>query len=96
MTLHNHKYKIKSVTKGESLTMRMSPRIRWALELLSRQQRRTLSAVIEFYIIANAHELTDKTWDIDPITRIKKLKEYCPQFMTFEEEELLKELNHEI
>ncbi len=37
--------------KGESLTVRIEPRLRWGLELLARKQRRTMSSVVEWAIL---------------------------------------------
>ena len=42
-------------SKGESLTIRMEPRLRWGLELLARKQRRTLSSVVEWAILRSVN-----------------------------------------
>ena len=39
-----------SVTKGEVITVRLSPKLKYALELLSRTQHRTQSAVVTWAI----------------------------------------------
>lgn len=96
----------RQTAKTESLTVRLSPRVRYGLELLARKQRRNLSSVIEWAInclafngenglIENDVNLLDQLWDTDEIKRIKLLKLHKPDLLTYEEEVILKEPDNE-
>jgi len=88
------------VAKGESLTVRLEPKLKWGIELLARKHRRNMSSVLEWIIInaINGNEglnvvqnstttsLLDLAWDTDEADRIVKLAIYYPTLLTYEEE----------
>jgi hypothetical protein len=52
-------------SKGETITVRLSPQMKWALEILARIERRTLSGVVEDALIRHVklstEEVAEKT-----------------------------------
>ncbi len=90
------------VNMKESITIRLTARTRFGLELLMRKQHRTLTSVVEWalqhainmpkqgLIETNSDgvetNLLQKLWDIDEKTRIRKIAQYYPELLTFEEE----------
>jgi len=96
-------YKKKKGCKStESLTVRISPKQKFGLELLKRKQRRNITDIIAWTIekifkdpeeglIERNRELEevnllDLLWDIDEIERIKKIATYRPNFLLYDEE----------
>lgn len=81
--------------KTEIVTVRLNPELRFGLELLSRQQHRTLSGVVEWALdqILSRREgfNLDKVWDVDEADRLKKLAEYYPHLLNFDEQKKVKE-----
>lgn len=96
--------KIKNITKSESLTVRLSPRVKYGLELLARKQHRNLSSVVEWAVMEairnkqtglldkdNKLNLLDKLWHIEEMMRMELLKKHNPELLTFEEEVILRD-----
>lgn len=88
--------------KGETSTtvsvgIRIDPKIKFALDMMGREQKRSLTAVIEWAIsnaIAQQHtgsfdetfsELIDKIWSTDESTRFVNMAFYMPQALTYDE-----------
>lgn len=88
--------------KGETSTtvsvgIRIDPKIKFALDMMGREQKRSLTAVIE-WAISNAiaqqqtgsfdetfSELIDKIWSTDESTRFVNMAFYMPQALTYNE-----------
>ena len=102
--------KAKGETKGEVVTLRLTPRIRYGLELLARQQRRTLSSVAEwaFYEAFKTEsiapstgeektlkEALDDLWDPVEPDRLVKLAQKYPSLLTYEEDLIWKVIKEE-
>ncbi len=88
--------------KGETSTtvsvgIRIDPKIKFALDIMGREQKRSLTAVIEWAIsnaiaqqaVPNSNysfsDLIDKVWSTDESTRFVKLALYMPQALTYDE-----------
>lgn len=87
--------------KGETSTtvsvgIRIDPKIKFALDMMGRQQKRSLTAVIEWAIsnaIAqqtnsfdeNFAELVNKVWSTDESTRFARQAIYMPETLTYDE-----------
>lgn len=86
---------VKSI--GTSLTVRLDPRLRFALELMSRKQRRSMSGVIEWLIECGVEklesgvnkEMLSYLWGYDDFDRIQRMKVKYPSLLTYEEEKIL-------
>lgn len=86
--------------KGESINIRVTPKIKFGLELLARKQHRSLTSVIEWMVDNSLQdELFDRgrgesmievVWDPDPIHRLANLGSTYPSLLTYEEEVLWK------
>ncbi len=102
--------KAKGETKGEVITLRLTPRTRYGLELLARQQRRTLSSVAEWAFheafktesIAPStgeektlKEALDDLWDPVEPDRLVKLAQKYPSLLTYEEDLIWKVIKEE-
>lgn len=88
-------------TRSETLGLRLDPRMKYALELLSRAQHRSISGTVEWCVeralqsetvateLADLdlpfEQLTDRIWDVDPYRRLVDLCCYAPKLATFEE-----------
>ncbi len=81
--------------KSSAITVRLDPKLRYALELLSRKQYRTISSVVEWAInqaiqspegVANINEL----WDVDEVDRLIKLAESKPELLNYDEQRIWK------
>jgi len=87
--------------KGETSTtvsvgIRIDPKIKFALDMMGRMQKRSLTAVIE-WAIANAitqqdwaheepfSEVIDKVWSTDESTRFVMMAFFMPQALTYDE-----------
>lgn len=77
-----------------TITARLSPQLRYALELLTRIQRRSNSDVIRWAIkemlVKEVGDLLETVWDVDPEERIRKLAATASQLLTYEEAVFLK------
>lgn len=94
--------------KGGSLTVRLDPKLRYALELMARKQRRTLSSVIEWAIEKAANDpeggiiekdekgrslnLLEQIWDVEEFDRLYNMRIHRPSLMSFEEEKIAKQV----
>jgi len=96
------------LARTEVLTMRLDRRLRYLLEVVSRQQRRTVSSYIEF-AISQAIEReqirpsgsdvwttvgseAEYLWDVDEDERLKRLAQRYPHLLNFDEQVQLKGL----
>lgn len=90
------------LTRSETVTVRLDPKLRYLAELAALKQRRTLSSFIEWAIedclskvclreIAGAGSLTvagqaELLWDVDESDRFVKLALDYPELLTHEEQ----------
>lgn len=95
-----------SKPKKEPLSVRVDPKTKFALSLMTRKERRNLSNLIEHIInesISNSTikvngkemgmmDVVDKCWDCDSDNRIINMSEIVPQLLKFDESVRLKEL----
>ncbi len=84
--------------KGTPFSIRLSPKTKFGLELLSRVTRRTNSAVIEVAlekeikaelnldVNGRKQNLADVVWDPDLICRFVKMAQFAPDILSIEEE----------
>lgn len=86
-------------TRSETLGLRLDPRMKFALELLARSQRRSISGTVEWCVErimrsesievlgfeVTFEELTWRVWDVDPIRQLVNLCALAPKLATFEE-----------
>jgi len=105
------KTKSSSGAKGEVITVRLTPKLKYGLELLSRKQHRSLSSIVTWSIeqMINAGneglykepgyirgtDLLNLLWDIDGADRLVKIAKHWPGLMTYEEEKLVKTIKKE-
>ncbi|MDQ4146413.1 MAG: hypothetical protein M3120_01765, partial [Pseudomonadota bacterium] len=102
--------KAKGETKAEVITLRLTPRTRYGLELLARQQRRTLSSVAEwaFHKVFKTESITpsigqekplsevlDRLWDPHEADRLVTLAQAYPSLLTYEEDLIWKVIKEE-
>ena len=90
------------LSRSETVTVRLDPKLRFAAELAARKHRRTLSSFIEWAVEesvqnvfldgseATAHGAIDLVWDVDEPDRFVKLALYYPNLLTHDEEVLWK------
>ncbi|CAH0138213.1 hypothetical protein [Stenotrophomonas lactitubi] len=97
------KKKAPATTKTDALSIRIDPRLRYGLELLSRVQRRSVTGVVE-WAIENAlrtervdpleeysstfAQAVTATWSPNEPERLEKLASKFPELMTYEESRL--------
>ncbi len=75
--------------KAEVLTVRLSPKMKFGLELLSRKQHRSLSAIVQHLLDRELREnlrLLDQVWDVDERDRVVKLAMHSPDLLDVDEE----------
>jgi hypothetical protein len=91
-----------NLTRTETVTVRFDPRLRYLLEIASRQHRRTVSSYIEFVLskaideepvkVRHADEWTTigveatYLWDIDVHERLRVLAARFPHLLNFDEQ----------
>ena len=89
--------------RTEALAMRLDPQIKYMAELVSRQERRSLTSFVEWAIDQALREVRlnvegvdvpaaqamDRLWDIDGAERLRKLSERCPNLLNYEEHRLM-------
>jgi hypothetical protein len=96
------------LSRSEVVTVRFDPKLRFALELASRRQRRTVSSFIE-WVVAQAimqeklspeqsssltiDDIVRKIWDVQGSKRLANLADNFPELLTHEEELLLQQVN---
>jgi hypothetical protein len=90
--------KINAIQKTEVVTLRIDPKIRFGLELLSRKQYRNLSSVVEWAIneALNGEDGIDNLnfiWDVEEADRFINLALYYPELLSYEEQILWKLLS---
>lgn len=94
------------LSRTETVTVRLDPKLRYLAELASRKQRRTLSSFIEWAIEdclkresighdpyqneLSFFEVTESLWDIDEKDRLLKLASDYPQLLNHDEQVLWK------
>ena len=82
--------KVGRTTKTASLTLRVSPRTRYLMDVMGRTQRRSLTAVIEAAVESYATEaessLAAHTWSTDEGERLLNLYSKAPHLCSFDEE----------
>lgn len=89
------------LSRTETVTVRLDPRLRYLADLAARKQRRSLSSYIEWVIeeslkktyLASEHEQAESLaeqapalWDVDDADRFVKLALRHPQLLTHEEQ----------
>jgi hypothetical protein len=98
------------ITKADTITVRLSPRIKYGLELLSRMQHRTLSDVVNWAIESIMRDrqrglfdketgvnMLEQAWEPHLADRIIKLAVLYPNLLNYEEELLWKLIQeHEV
>ena len=77
--------------KSEVVTLRLDPKTRFGLELLSRKQYRTLSSVVEWSINktlkgTNGILDLDNIWDVYESDRLVKTALYQPNLLNYDEQ----------
>lgn len=95
--------------KIEMITVRIAPQAKFALDLLARYQRRTLSSVIDWAIDQTlrresipspagehaVHDMVRKVWDPFEPDRLVKLALWDSSLLTFEEQTMWKLIQEE-
>lgn len=83
-------------TKTESVGLRISPRTRHLIEIMTRRQRRSINALVEVAIEALADDfelsVAGETWSTDANERLVSMYRQCPSLLSFDEEIEAKEL----
>ncbi len=90
------------LSRSETVTVRLDPKLRFAAELAARKHRRTLSSFIEWAVEesvknvyldgvkATAYSAIDLAWDVDESDKFVKMALYYPNLLTHEEDVLWK------
>lgn len=77
-------------TRSAQIGVRISPRVKYMLDVMGRIQRRTMSGVIESALLAfvrpSEESLTDQTWSTDENERLLNLYLAAPHLLSFDEE----------
>ncbi len=82
--------------KTTSLTVRLDPKLKYGLEILSRKQHRNLSSTVEWalnMVLGNASDglpYLEEIWDVDEADRLVKLALYSPELLTYGEQKIWK------
>jgi hypothetical protein len=89
------------LSRSETVTVRLDPRLRYLADLAARQQRRTLSSFIEWAVEESLGHVTLRTsggqavslasaapdlWDVDEADRFVRLALRHPELLTHEEQ----------
>lgn len=87
-------------TRSETLGLRLDPRLKYALELLARAHRRSISGAVEWCVdkalkeevvedyhgrSSNLYDAAFELWDVDPLQRLVAINLLAPRLATFEE-----------
>ncbi|MCF6753197.1 hypothetical protein L3X16_11160 [Pseudomonas stutzeri] len=86
--------------KTETLTLRLDPKMKFAIELLARDQKRTLAGAIEWAVqkalasqqvttgadVGNLQMLVDRVWSPDDLERVLYLGIFTEHLLSFEEQ----------
>lgn len=87
----------KSDTPG-NITLRLDGKTKFTLELLSRSQHRSITAVVGWLaqeeakrglLTADGESMVDRLWSVNEWERILRLSVVAPELMNFREEEIL-------
>jgi len=89
------------MSRSETVTVRLDPKLRYLAELAARRQRRTVSSYIEWAIEESLSSVlldesnsvalaATKLWDVDEPDRFAKLAFRYPDMLTHEEQTLWK------
>ena len=90
------------LSRSETVTVRLDPKLRFAAELAARKHRRTLSSFIEWAVEevvqhvyldgskTTAYDAIDLAWDIDESDKFVKRALLYPNLLTHDEEVLWK------
>lgn len=91
------------LSRSETVTVRLDPKLRYLAELGSRKLRRTVSSYIEWAIEEslarvyldehghqNIYDFSNRLWDVDESDRFAKLAFYFPDLLTHHEQVLWK------
>ncbi len=90
-----------NLSRSQVVTVRLDPKLKFALELAARKQRRTISSFIEWAVEdaitkvqitenINIADLMIQVWDVEDADRFVKLALNFPELLTYEEEKLWK------
>jgi len=80
--------------KGSVLSVRIEPEMRWALELLAREQFRSVTGVVQSAVKAYASEMVKVARDSyhpDAGEQAKRLADLAPHLLTFDEREFVRD-----
>lgn len=95
--MHKKKQPGGNLSRTETVTVRLDPRLRYLAELTSRSQRRTLSSFIE-WVVSNRIDVEytqlRELWDVDADTRFKLLCTNRPDLLSFEEQIRFKDIKN--
>lgn len=89
------------LSRSETVTVRLDPKLRFVAELAARKHRRTLSSFIEWAVEEAIQEVSllpgetayhamNIAWDVDESERFTKLALHYPNLLTHDEEVLWK------
>lgn len=85
------------LSRTETVTVRLDPKLRYLAELASRSQRRTLSSFIEWVVsgrIDVEYPHLKVLWDVDADTRFQLLCTNRPDLLSFEEQVRFKDIKN--
>ncbi len=91
--------KVAAPKKTETLTLRLDPKTKYAIELLARDQKRTLAGAIEWAVqkamssqevgaslgVCSFQELVDQTWTPDELQRVMNLGANAEHLLSHDE-----------
>lgn len=81
---------------GETISVRLDPRLKYMCDMAARAQRRTLSSFVEWALQQALNKFeednfsVDELWAVDEAERMIKLGTLAPQLLTFEEQKIWK------
>lgn len=78
--------------KGATIGVRVSPEFKWALELIAREHRRSISGTVEWAIKNAYREMFDvaiATYSENNSERVKALANSRPDLLTVDEREFI-------
>jgi hypothetical protein len=95
------------LSRSETVTVRLDPKLRYLAELAARSQRRTLSSYIEWAVVRSLSEVilgsgsdpvtvadeAELLWDVDVAERFVRLAARYPELLSYQEQETWKLLN---
>lgn len=98
------KKKVAPAPKTDALSIRIDPRLRYGLEMMARQQRRSVTGVVEWAIDATLkreyatsdaqgdnptfNDLLGQVWRPNEVERLVNLAKRFPELLTYEESRL--------